>query len=117
MRDFTKYEVWQKAIELAEGIYALTKQFPTDEKWGLTSQLRRAAVSISSNIAEGASRSSEKDFLRFIEIACGSAFEVKSQLFLAKKLSYISEEEMNDVFENLNSVIKMILSLRNKLRN
>lgn len=86
MRDFTKYEVWQLAIDLALKVYQTTKTFPEEEKFGLTSQLRRTAISISSNIAEGASRSSDKEFKRFVEVAMGSLFEIKSQLIVSKKL-------------------------------
>ena len=83
MFNFEKLDVWQKSIALADLVYALTKAFPADERFGLTNQMRRAAVSISSNIAEGASRSSKPDFRRFIEIAAGSAFELVSQARIA----------------------------------
>lgn len=86
MRDYTKYEVWVDGIEISVRIYEITNSFPEHEKYGITSQLRRASVSISSNIAEGCSRSSEKDFKRFVEIALGSAFEVKRQLIISNKL-------------------------------
>ena len=88
MRDFTKYEVWVDGIEIAIEIYELTKGFPDDKKFGLIAQLRRASISISSNIAEGCSRSSEKDFKRFIETALGSAFEFKTPLIISFKLSF-----------------------------
>jgi len=78
MFNFEKLDVWQKAIEFADLIYADTRTFPTEERFGLTTQLRRAAVSISSNIAEGSSRSSKIDFARFVEIAGGSVFEGSS---------------------------------------
>src|SRR5947207_8383887 len=83
MFNFEKLDVWQKAIGFADLIYADTRSFPTDERFGLTTQLRRAAVSISSNIAEGSSGSSKIDFARFVEIAGGSVFEVVSECFLA----------------------------------
>lgn len=88
MIDFIKYEVWQLAIDLAVKVYQTTKTFPEGEKFGLTSQLRRAVISISSNIAESASRSSDKEFKRFIEIAIGSLFDIKSQLIVSHKLIF-----------------------------
>lgn len=91
MRDFTKYNVWVEAIELAVEVYRLTSSFLDSEKFGLVSQLRRAVVSFSSNIAEGTSRSSEFEFCRFIEISIGSGFEIKSQIVLSYKLGFINE--------------------------
>jgi four helix bundle protein len=93
MFNFEKLDVWQKAIDFADLVYKLTRQFPDDERFGLTNQLRRAAVSISSNIAEGSSRSSKSDFARFVEIATGSVFEVVSQAFIAQRQSFLSDDE------------------------
>ena len=89
MFKFEKLSVWQKSIEYADQIYSLTKSFPQDEQFGLTSQLRRAAVSISSNIAEGSARSSATDFCRFIEIAYGSLMETISQAKIASRQKYV----------------------------
>ena len=105
---FEKLEVWQLARKLVGIIYKITDKFPADEKFGLTNQLRRAAVSIASNIAEGSTRSSLKDQVRFIEIAYGSLMEVYTQLCIAVDLSYSSEEKIQDV----NLLIK---ELSNKL--
>lgn len=88
MFTFEKLETWHKAIDFADMVYSVTKSFPGDERFGLTSQMRRAAVSISSNIAEGSSRFSKTDFARFLEIATGSVFEVVSQSFLARRLAH-----------------------------
>ena len=85
MFSFERLEVWQKAIDFADLVYKVTKTFPDDERFGLTSQMRRAAVSISSNIAEGSSRFSKPDFARFLEIATGSVFEVVSQSFISRR--------------------------------
>src|ERR1043165_3486316 len=85
MFNFEKLDVWQKAIDFADLVYTNTRGFPADERFGLTTQLRRDAVSISSNIAEGSSRSSKIDFARFVEIAGGSLFEVVSQSFIARR--------------------------------
>ena len=84
MFNFEKLEVWQKAIDFGDLVYLETRRFPSDEQFGLTNQLRRAATSVSSNIAEGSSRSSKNEFARFTEIAAGSLFEVVSQSFIAR---------------------------------
>ena len=115
MRDFTKYEVWKEAIKIAVDIYKLTKEIPSEEKYGLISQIRRATVSISSNIAEGCSRSSEKEFSRFIEISLGSLFEVKSQLLLSVELEFISSKEVEPTLANLDTLGKRLNALRSKL--
>ncbi|PLX22308.1 MAG: diversity-generating retroelement protein bAvd family protein [Marinilabiliales bacterium] len=86
MKDFKKLNVWQKGIDLVTSIYKISKNFPSEEKYGLSSQITRAAVSIPSNIAEGSSRFSEKDYFRFLEIALGSAFELETQLMIVEKL-------------------------------
>src|SRR5437762_6080346 len=92
MFNFEKLEVWQKAIDFADFVYSETRKFPAEERFGLANQLRRAAVSISSNIAEGSSRSSKTDFVRFVEIATGSVFEVASQTFVAQRQGFLSEQ-------------------------
>jgi four helix bundle protein len=91
MFNFEKLEVWNEAISFADMVYSLTRGFPDEERFGLTNQMRRAAVSISSNIAEGSSRVSRADFARFIEIATGSVFEVVSQSTIGKRQGFISE--------------------------
>jgi four helix bundle protein len=105
---FEKLEVWQLSRKLVGIIYKITDKFPAEEKFGLTNQLRRASVSIASNIAEGSSRNSLKDQVRFIEIAYGSLMEVYTQLCISIDLSYASKEEMQEV----NLLIK---ELSNKL--
>lgn len=94
---FEKLEVWQKAIIFADRIYAVTRSFPEDERFGLMSQMRRAAVSVSSNIAEGSGHSSDKDFARFVEIAYGSLMEVVSQLRLSLRQSFLKENDHNEL--------------------
>ena len=101
-------DVWNKAIDLAEQLYLLTGRFPKEEQFGLTSQLRRAAVSIASNIAEGAARNSDKEFLQFLYIALGSAAEVETQLLLAKRLKFLKE---NALFDDVEAIRKMLLGL------
>ena len=99
-----------------ETIYRLTKCFPEDEKYGLTNQVRRAAVSIASNIAEGASRESEVDFARFLEISLGSAFEVETQILIANKLGYVTVENYEPLLNQLTILQKQINSLISKIR-
>lgn len=115
MFGFEKLEVWQKAIDFADLIYASTRHFPTDERFGITNQLRRASVSISSNIAEGSARGSKKDFARFLEIAGGSTFEVVSQSFIARNQGFFSEEQFEHVYAGAEEIGKMLSGLRRSL--
>lgn len=111
MHNFKELNVWQKARAFSKSIYALTSSFPKEEQFGVVSQLRRASISISSNIAEGSGRGSDKDMCRFLDIALGSAFEVESLLYLVLDLGYINQAD----FDNLNSQVleigKMLSSL------
>jgi four helix bundle protein len=104
-----------EAIAFADVIYTLTKAFPEDERFGLTNQMRRAAVSISSNIAEGSSRSSRPDFARFIEIATGSVFEVVSQATISKRQGFLSEEAYSQVYAAAEKQSRMLSGLRRSL--
>jgi four helix bundle protein len=116
MRNFRNLEIWNKAISLSKNIYVLTNQFPDKERFGLISQLQRAAVSIASNIAEGSSRRSETDFARFLEISQGSAFEIETQLTIAKEIGYIKEDQFVDMITELNIIQKQINQLITKIR-
>ncbi len=116
MRDFTKYDIWNEGVEISIKVYHLTNDFPNEEKFGLTSQIRRASISITSNFAEGCSRSSEKDFKRFIEISLGSAFELKTQLILSNKLGFVASEKIEELINELDKVSRQLNSLRNKLK-
>lgn len=98
MKTYKDLICWQKSIKLVKKIYKVTADFPQSEQFGLTSQLRRAAISIPSNIAEGFGRGSNKDFKRFLEISRGSLFELQTQLFIAKELEYIN----NEIFDKIN---------------
>ena len=109
---FEKLDVWNKSVELSEEIYIVTKNFPSDEKFGIISQLRRASVSVSSNIAEGSSRSSYKEQARFSEIAYGSLIEVLNQIILSYRLNFINE----DSYLNLRELIEEISNKLNGLR-
>ena len=115
MFNFEKLGVWQKAIEFADLIYTDTCSFPTEERFGLTTQLRRAAVSISSNIAEGSSRSSKVDFARFIEIATGSVFEVVSQAFIGRRQGFLNEENFRALHSAADEIGRMLRGLRKSL--
>ena len=99
MQDFHKLKVWEKAHAVALEIYTVTKQFPKEENYGLTSQLRRSAASIPTNIAEGCGRGTQKELAQFLQIAMGSACEVEYLLLLSHELEYIAESE----FENLST--------------
>jgi four helix bundle protein len=115
MFNFEKLEVWKKAINFADLIYNQTRHFPPDERFGLTNQLRRAAVSISSNIAEGSSRTSKTDFARFIEIATGSVFELVSQAFIAHRQSFLSEDQFRKIYTDAEELSRMLSGLRKSL--
>ena len=107
--------VWQRAVELAVQIYALTTTFPDDERFGLTSQLRRSAVSVSSNIAEGRGRLTEGDFRQFLGVAQGSTYEVQTQLLIAKKLRFGSPDAIAQCEDLSNEVSKMLGALIGRL--
>jgi four helix bundle protein len=115
MFNFEKLEVWQKAIAFADLIYTETQAFPTEKRFGLTNRLRRAAVSISSNIAEGSSRSSKNDFARFAEVAAGSAFETVSQAFVARHQSFLSEDQFRKIYTGAEELSRMLSGLRKSL--
>lgn len=113
--DTSKLIVWQRSHELVLKIYEITKNFPKDEQFGLTSQIRRAAVSIPSNIVEGKARGSNKEYSRFLMISRGSLEEVKYQLLLAKDLKYIDEEKYKEVYKITDEVGRLLGGLINKL--
>jgi four helix bundle protein len=112
---FEKLLVWQKAIEFADQIYAVTRAFPSDERFGLVSQMRRAAVSISSNIAEGSSRTSDTDFARFLEIAYGSLMELVSQAQVAIRQSFLMEDSLNALRKRAEELARMLSGLKASL--
>jgi four helix bundle protein len=115
MHDFKKLTVWQKTRVFVKNIYLLTQNFPSEEKFGLTQQIRRASVSIISNIAEGSGRNTDLDFAHFLDIANGSAFEVETQLYVAVDLEYISLQEFKKLLSQLQEIEKMIYNLRKSL--
>lgn len=109
MKSFNDIKVWHKAYTLVLGVYKVTKNFPREEKFGLTPQMRRAAVSIIANIAEGAKRKTDKDFGHFLNIAEGSLEEVKCYLILSKDLDYLAEDKYRQLF-NLSEEVGRMLS-------
>ena len=116
MRDFHGLKVWQKAHALTLSVYRLTKSFPADERYGLTSQLRRAASSIAANLAEGCGRGGEAEFARFTQIAMGSAAETEYHLLLAKDLGYITEEHFHVATTAVQEIKRMLASLLKTVR-
>ena len=112
---FEKIEAWQRAREFNAVIYNVLRGFPKEELFALTAQLRRASISISSNIAEGSGRNSDADFAHFLEIAYGSLMETVSQLFLAFDQEYLSEAQLNPLLEEANSLAGMIVGLSKSL--
>lgn len=107
--------VWKKAITFSISIYGITKKFPDDEKFGLISQMRRAAVSIPSNIAEGSKRGTVKDYAAFLRIAHGSGAELETQLIIGKELDYIDEATFTSLKSDLNEIMKMLGSILQKM--
>ncbi|MEZ6060750.1 MAG: four helix bundle protein [Planctomycetaceae bacterium] len=113
---FEKLIVWQTAVELADNIYEATNHFPVDERFGLTSQLRRAAVSVSANIAEGSGRGTNPDFARFVEIAYGSVMEVVSEMVITRRRGWVSESGFDAVYRDADELARMLSGLRTSLK-
>ena len=107
--------IWRKGLDLAKTVYLITKEFPEDEKYGLISQIRRAAVSVPSNIAEGQSRYSVKEFVHFLYIAKGSLAELHTHFRLSFELKYITKEQYETFFESIDELQRMIYSLIEQL--
>uniref|UniRef100_UPI00404B691F four helix bundle protein n=1 Tax=Flavobacterium sp. TaxID=239 RepID=UPI00404B691F len=116
MHQFKELIIWQKSRIFCSQIYLLTSKFPVEEKFGITNQLRRASVSIPSNIAEGSSRNSNKDFSRFLEIAIGSAYEIETQVLISSDLGFISKSELEEITLKIEEIIKMISKFRSTLK-
>ena len=117
IKTFRELIVWQKSMHLVTQIYWASGNFPKSEFFGLISQLRRSAVSIPSNIAEGYGRRSIEDYLPFLQIFVGSLYELQTQLEIAKKLEYLTEFEFNCLYENTREIKRMLLSLVSKIIN
>ena len=115
IKSYKDLVVWQKGIELVKEIYLLTGPFPSGEKFGLSSQLRRAAVSVPSNIAEGQARKSSAEFNRFLSISQGSLAELETQLIISTELKFCDNQEINATLEKIYELQKMLYSLQSKL--
>ena len=109
---FEKLEVWKESKVLVKNIYGLTSNFPNEEKFGLTSQLRRASISIASNLAEGTSRNTNKDKAHFTTISYSSTMEVLNQIIISKELEFISEEEYNNIRAQIYKISNMLNALK-----
>lgn len=114
VHNFRDLKVWQLSIDIVVDIYNITSKFPNEEKFGLISQIRRCAVSIPSNVAEGSGRGSNKDFARFLGIALASSYELETQLIISSKLEIISMNSLNFISEKLQEIQKIIFSLQRK---
>lgn len=117
MRNFRQLDFYIDSLEFVNGVYEVINTFPKDEKYGLSSQLSRASISIPSNIAEGASRTTAKDFRRFLEIALGSSFEVETLLIIAQKQDFINETHFLHLLEKLTSIQKRLNAYRNSIKD
>ncbi|MFN3779588.1 MAG: four helix bundle protein [Brevundimonas aurantiaca] len=115
VRHYRDLLVWQKALTWVELVYAATCEWPSDERFGLISQVRRAAVSVPSNIAEGCARRSTPEFLRFLSIARGSLAEVETQLIIAQRLTYLDEAALMRLLEPADEISRMLSGLISKL--
>ncbi len=115
INSFRDLLVWQKGMSLVTEIYQCTQNFPTNEQFGLTSQMRRSAVSIPSNIAEGYGRNSTGDYKRFLQVAVGSLFELQTQIEISKNLHFINEIVYKKLIENAQELDRMLLSLIKKI--
>lgn len=116
MKTFRDLMIWQKAMALVTNAYVLTKAFPKEEQFSLTSQIRRCTISIPTNIAEGFGRGTNKDYHRFLSISLGSLFEFQTQIEIAHNLQYITEDEFSTIFEDSREVERMLTSFINKVK-
>ena len=116
MNKFKDLKIWQKAIQLVVKVYSESALFPQEEIYGITSQIRRSAVSIPSNIAEGAGRNSKKEFSHFLSIAKGSSFKLETQLIISKELGLLNKIVFDSVISELNEVQKMITGLQKNIK-
>lgn len=111
MNNFKELKVWQKSVKFAVFVYSCTRKFPKEEKYGLSSQINRCAVSIASNIAEGCGRNLEKEFSQFLAIANGSSYELETQLIIANSIGILSTDDFEKSTKDINEIQKMIFAL------
>lgn len=117
MHNLKELKIWQKAVDITKSIYTVTKKFPAEEEFGLVSQMRRAAVSISSNIAEGAGRNSTKEFLQFISIANGSCYELFTQSYISYELEIIKKNDFDVVSDEIRQLQNMLFAFSEHLKS
>jgi four helix bundle protein len=117
LKSYKELIVWQKSIKLVKEIFVLTATFPKSELYGLVSQIRRAAISIPSNIAEGNGRGSRKEYSHSLSIAYGSALELETQLIIAKELNFVEEKDFLQIEQLLNEILRMLNTMRGKMRS
>ena len=115
-RNYRDLIAWQRAMDLVEQVYNVTRGFPKEEIYGLTSQIRRAAVSVPSNIAEGQGRTSDKEFQQFLSIAHGSVREVETQIMISQRLKYVSDDQTNSILDLAAETGRLIKGLMNSLK-
>jgi four helix bundle protein len=116
MHNIKDLKIWNKSMDLAIRVYDLSAKFPTDERYGLISQIRRCAVSIPSNISEGAGRNSNKEFLQFLGIANGSSYELQTQLVITERLGFVDTKICNELLESIDELQKMNFNLQKSIR-
>ncbi|HEY8226201.1 MAG TPA: four helix bundle protein [Pyrinomonadaceae bacterium] len=117
MRPHQKLDLWRRAIDFVVAVYRLTEHFPKEEKFGLTSQMRRASVSVAANIAEGAARTSVKEFMQFLSHSQGSASEVDTELLIAFRLGYVANKDYRNLGQDLDDIGRMITRLSQSLKH
>jgi len=117
LKSYGELIAWQKAMDLVQSVYEAVRAFPKEEIYGLTSQLKRAAVSVPSNIAEGQGRKSTREFLHHLSIAYGSLMEVETQILIAVRLDYLSQQDAERIIERTSEVGRLINGLSNALAN
>ncbi|MBS1624911.1 MAG: four helix bundle protein [Bacteroidetes bacterium] len=116
MHNYKELNIWKRAMKLAVDVYRVSSTFPSDERFGLTSQIRRAAVSIASNIAEGSGRNTDGEFIQFLGIANGSSFELTTQLMIAVELEIANSDSADKILKELDETQKMLYAFLNKLK-
>lgn len=117
MHNFKELKVWQESMGFAKVIFVITQPFPNEEKFGLVTQMRRCAVSIPSNIAEGSGRSSDKEFSHFLDIALGSSYELETQILLSFDFGFITHENLQNLLVTISTIQRMLNGLREKIRS
>lgn len=110
-----RLDVWKKSIDFVKTVYQITGGFPTEEKFGLVSQMRRAAISIPINISEGAGRNNPKEFIQFLGIAQGSAAELETQLIISRELSFLQVQVADEMLQELDTISRMIIGLKKSI--